>query len=841
MVPAALPLREQPVTLLLLDELLPDGQPSRRPAETNHREEIAMAFDGFKESALAEILKLAPLAHPVSDLPNGKWDHELSLGADAEEELGDLTSVTLRGDVEAALCLTHGSQPSDDLESFEPEPDAVDDSVASVVIDAAAGAAITHSQDLGSTTGLDADLDTAASLKLALHRRYPSSDTGVVALVDVLKHLRNPYDAESYASLVEHELFHVELTGSGSLVAAAGWEWGLVRSFEGTAVDKLAPSNLGGVQANVKAGVSVMFGLTGELKVLVDRSPRDPAGWVRVRLHRKRGRLVGAGLALSATVRLTQSERFVDSVAARLLRVPDTFVAELTELHTGLEGLRQSLAGLEDSIRQTISAAASVAESALGIDQLDALVLQIDQLPPDLAEPLRAFVRPFQEIKERIDEIESELSRSVDATFRTADRPLASLTPKIGRWLDAYDQARNNAVTFLIDRAREGVTAELAAGINRSRTSEALLELDFELATTPALLVEAIKGNFTPAIERAQSPGATGVEIAAGSLKQITKSSRFFNLRFNFFGFTTRVDFQRFNDVTFDTNPKTGIVTITGQSGAALLGETQRQLQEISFLVDVYGAIDQSGDRLLTSPRTNFRATLDRSGVIHRPQLIEATLPRHLRGARRLGLIGDQRELEIRQALLGAEGDYSYELLLAFPPSAIPRMFSLDLADSTPQLRQRLWGWMRQALDALDYPVPHPKGVVPLSSFINSEVIPRVEDRPVASGWRELSEFRGIDQLRFEEGAYRMAWAYLLNARAFISAYLETRNSLRSGQRLHEVQKHLVGLSSKTVKGVGSFTTRPFDAKYLVFALAEGLKEVDITLTFRRGEVDLTI
>ncbi len=801
-----------------------------------------MGFDRLRDSALKQIKELLPLDQPISSLDAGRWDQDLSLGDDIESDVADLAAVKLSGGLSAEVHLTRRGEPPATLDTFDPDPDESRHAIASLVLAAEAGAELKAQTTIGSGADITVGPEAAASLTLAQHRRYPASQTGLSALTDLLRNLRDPYARQSLETLAEHELFHVELSGTGSLAATAGWEWGLVRTLDGGEIDRLNPGDLAGVRAGAKAGVTVRLGVEGKLRILIDRSPRDPKRRVRARLFRRRGQFVGAGLTVSGGVRLTQAGRFVDSIVSRLLQVPEDFVSRLLELRSELREARELAAGLTQETQQTLADTAGTDTLDHSLDAWMRSRQILDQLPTAGDGALALLRTSLDTVKERIAELDDELARFVDDSFVASTAPLSTIESRIDQWLDAYRKAREKAVELIVGRARQGIEAELAAGINRTRAREALLELDFELDSASALLIEAMKGNFTPAIERARTPGATGVELLSGTLKQTIQRDRFYNLRLNLLGFVTKVDFQRFNQIEFATDLAPGSLTISGKSGASLSGEHRGRLNELGFLFDVYGALERSGDEVFTTAGAQFRATLTRSGEIRREPRIHDTVPRHLEGLRRLGVLDQERASQLREILLADSPEaYAYELELAFPPSSIPRMFSLDVEATDAQLRARLWQWMRQAVEILDLPVSHPRGVVPLSSFFQDATIRAVEHRPVASGWTAIDDIRGPDGRRFQEGAYRMAWAYLLNARTFVAAYVKSRASLLSGQRLRQVLATLESLSAKTVKGAGSFTTRPFDAKYLVFALAEGLKEVELSMTLRRGDVAIRL
>jgi hypothetical protein len=799
-----------------------------------------MGFEDFREKAKEIIAEAQELTSPIAQLAGGEWSQEISLSESTQAELGDLGPVELKGSLNAALHLTKRPQAPEDLSAIEPDPDETDHAVASAVITAEAGAELNHQQTLAAGAGITLGADAAGRLAVGQHRRYAQTESGLQALRNLLANLRNPYDVASLDALVQGELFGVELSGSGQLTATAGWQAGLVRSFEGTELEKLVPGDLGAVSAGVTAGISVHVGVEGEFRVLVDRSPRDP-DQVRVRLYRKRGDFVGAGLSISAKVQLTQAEEFVDSVFSALLELPDDFVAKVRSIQARFDDFQSRLAALSQQVKGQIAAAAGVAENALGLDDLERLRQNLGSLPPALTAPLQPIFDLLDDVQETIGGIEEELTRFVDDAFKTVSDPLETLSAKLFSWLDAYGQARQKAVELVVARAQQGITAELTAGINRTRTSETLLELDFVLNTAGLLCIEAMKGNFAPALERARTPGATGVEIVSGTLKEHTKKERFYSLRLNFFGFSTKVDFQRWNQVDVETDARTGVMTVSGEAGASLTAETNRRLNELSFLFDAYGAFEQQGDTIFTTPETSFRATLTRSAEVRKASLFRDLIPRHLAGARQLRLIGEEREGELAEELLGNPASvYRYDLQLSFPPSSIERMFGLDLAESTKQLRPRVWEWMRQATTILDLPIPHPNGVAPLSATFIEKAIDAAQKQPLVEVPDEVLALR-FENRRFQEGASRMIWAYLRNAHFFVEAYLKARQHLQEEAPLEKATKTLSKIAAKAITGPGAIDIVPFDAKYLVFVLAEGLREVEISMTFQRGSVDVTI
>ena len=797
-----------------------------------------MGVEGFKERARALVQEVQVLTAPMSELADGQWSEEVGLSADEQRDLGDLGTVQLNGEIKAALTLTRRHAAPEHLDTIAAEPEETENAIASATFIAEAGAQLNHQQPIAAGAGITLGAEAAGRLAVGQHRRYALSDSGLSTLRDLLSHVRNPYSVDSLGELAEGELFGIELSGHGQLSAAVGWQAGIVRSFEGTKLEELAGGDLGGFTADLTAAFTVQAKIEGEMRALVDRSPRDP-NQVRVRLLRKHGNFIGAGLKLTAAVKWTQDSAFVDTVFDRLLRLPDGLVGRLERIEQRLAEAQEHLNGLADEARAAIANAAGTVTDTLGLDDLVRIRSEIEELPNEIGEVLAPILGVADEIQETIDESREELIEFVDDLFAQAAVPFEQLASKLETWLDAYRQARQRAVELVKQRAEQGVTAELTAGINRTRTSEVLLELDFVLQETGLLCIEAMKGNFTPALERAQTPGATGVEIIAGSLKRTTKKTRYYNLRLNLFGFNVKVDFQRWSQVEVETDAKTGAISIFGKAGASLSAETNRRRNSVNFLFDVYGSFEQQGNAILTSPSTDFKATLVRGAEFEQASRIRPLIRRHLQGARRLGLLDIHREAELLEVLFkNTSSKYSYELQLGFPPSSFERMFCLDRSEPTKQLRNQIWDWMRQATEALDIPLDLNKPEAMLSDMYVGSVIDFVRQQPILLPGNQVPA--PIQAVRpggeiLASGAYQRAWAYLRNAHFFVEGYLRTREYLQAQRPLKDVSKRLSKIAAKAITGAGALNLQPFDAKYLTFVLAEGLRETEISMTLQRG------
>ena len=809
-----------------------------------------MGFEDFVDRTMGLVGDLEPLKDALGDLPDGRWSVDLDLSADESRVVGDLGQVRLEGAVDAAIHLTRRAAAPESLGSFVADPGESEHAFASATFAAEKGARLDQRRQISAGAGIAAGAESATSLGFGQHRCHPLTARGVDAVGDLLRNLRNPFELDTLRELAEGEVFGIEWTGRGSLTASASWQAGIARSFEGTDLESLAVGQLGGFSAGVTAGVTVRASIDGELRVLVHRSPRD-ARLVRVRLQRKRGDFIGAGLSLSASAEIPQADAFVDSVFSQVLELPDGLVGRLESIEAGLDEIQSRLDGLEGSVEAEISelvaeaGAKVVGETGLDLGTLNRL-RSIPGLSDEIQDRLAPLVTRLDEVESAIDAARGELAEFVDSIFTEIEEPLETLAARIRRWLDSYREARSRAREFIASRVQEGVSAELTAGLNRTRTSEALLELDFAIEDTGLLCIEAMKGNFTPALERARAPGATGVEIVGGTLREVTRrTSSYYNLRLNLLGFRLRVDFQRFDEVEFETDARTGMLTIAGRGGARLTSETRRRFQELSFLFDAYGAFEQRGDVVLTSPETDFRAHLLRTATYPGQKRVHPLIRKHLGGARRLGLLDAERATDLAGVLLDdASATYGYELRLSFPPDAIRRMFSLDLAESDTRLRIRLWRWIREGCAILDIPIAHPRGDVPLSETLVDSAIEAVRlGGPFLPGGRVPDAIRAleVDDRHFAEGASRQIWFYLRDAHDFVESYLAARRMLRQQVPLRNATRTLSQIAARAIRGVGALDLQPFDAKYLVFALAEGLREVEISMTFRRGNIDVTL
>lgn len=801
-----------------------------------------MSLDRFAAAAQDVLAELDEPGRPLAQLADDGWSQEVAVSGSTADDLRALGSVELRGAISAALRLGRGSQPPDDLQSFQVTPDDSGQALASVVIAAEGGASLRGETDLPSGIGAGFGAEAAAFLAFAQHRRASTDTTQLAALEGLVGGLRNPYSLDTLAGLGEDDLFQVQIRGSADFTATAEWSTALVRALDGSDLEELIPGPLGGVKAGVKLAATVEVGVEGDFRLLVSRSP-EPGKDVRLKLHRRTGSFVGAGLKLSAEARLSEPDKLVDSLLARVLEVPDGWVGELQALRGRLAEIEQRIRQLGDEAAERLLGAANRAGEELGADDLLALRERGEELPQPVREALAPLDQQLAAVEEALQRWRSELTRLVDETVATAQRPLAGLGEKVDRWLQAYAELRERLQSTLLEHARRGISVEMEAAINRSRTSEALLELDFEIPSTGLLCLEAMKGNFKPALERARTPGATGVEIVSGTLKETIKKERTLALRLDFFGFTFSSDFQRGDEVAFEEDAMTGTVSVFGTASGKLVQASRRRRNEIEFAFDVYGAAERRGDAVFATAETGFKARLHRVGEATGRAQIDFLVAAHTAATHTLGLVDAARARQIADALSASDATpYRWQVDLAFPASAVPRMLELDFAGDAKQLERRLWEDMTWAVRQLDVPIPIANRAAPLSAFFTPSAVALVKRRgrslvprrdPVPA---ELRSIRSGGQA-FLEGAYWAAWTYLLDAADFIAAYLRARADLLAGVELRQVSKRLAKLSAETSRGPGMFGT-PFDAKYLVFARAEGFREAELSLTLGRGPAD---
>jgi HPt (histidine-containing phosphotransfer) domain-containing protein len=798
---------------------------------------------GFIAKAKARLAKLKSLDKPIRDLPGASWQKQLDRSAETDSALSDLGTVKLSGEITAGAHITKIGRPPLEAEDFAGDPDESATAWASLVLAGNGGPSFETSQPFTGGS-LSAGVSAGAAVELAQHRSFSQAKSAVGALVDVLDGFTVAYDLSRVGKITERDVLVAEISGSVVLRADAAWTYGLVRELEGETIEKLEIKEPVAIQAGATIGLTVQASIEGKLRIVVESSPNAMPGrnLVRVELFKHRGSFVGAGLDLSAGLSIENVEPFIDSVLAQLLRVPDDLVAELTEIRQQLESLRVRLESLEPQAKADLGRAAGKAGEAVGLDDLQELAARLESQTPAVQVILGRFKGAIDRVLQRVRDAQDDLEEFVDDVFAQADQSLETVDAVLARWIDGYNQLRKKSADFIKNRALEGIQLELAAGINRSHANDALLDLEFDLDMASDLYLEAVRGNFSPALQAARAHGANGVELLGGTLKETTRKERFSNLKLNLFGFNVKRDLKSWSQVEVSEDLQDGSLYLTGKTGASFNSELGKTARALSFIFDLTSAAEhRDGKIFLTDPTAGYRATLARTASIAKNRQIMRTLPLHVNGAVTLGMLDTDSAASLLERLRAANGDYSYDLKISFPPEAVERVFLFERADAKPkQLRPLVWETFRRAVRSLDMVLPARPEDCPLSALMTQGAIEQVRRQPFAEAIRRFRA-PSVLGITLASGAERLLWVHIFEAHLFIEAYLDARETLISGEPVAKINRGLRQLARRTRKAIGSVGTRPLDAKYLTLALLAGTALADVNLTFKRGDVAVTL
>lgn len=800
-------------------------------------------LDKIRERAESALKEVQEIAQPIRDMEQDQWSKTLSV-----DEAGDLGPVELSGSLSVGAYLTRRAEAPLDLAALAAgkagEAEATS-AWASFVLEGSAKAGFSTSEPI--TNGsLEVGAEAEGRAALAHHRRFTPAKHGLTALTELAGDLRVPQDVEAARTLAASDVLEVDLGGSIGLHASAGWTYGLVREIETSAFDALDLADPVAIRAGVKASLSFVAKLEGTLRVVV-RSGEEP-GHVRVQLHKKTGSLVGAGLKLSGGLRIHKPDAFADGLVDKVLRLPDGLVDELRTLRSEVNGLEERLSSLQADVKKQIADAAGKASSQLGLDDLAELIDKSETLPAALRGHLEPFVEPIQSLLGKIESLQDELTSFVDDAFTEAKKPFGRVSSKLGEWIEKYETLRKKVSDVVTEHVKKGIAMDFAAGINRTRASEALLELDFDLnlgddSQAVAAYRSALSGSFVQALVLADAKGIHGVELESGTLKTLFATTRFANLKLDLFGFEIARDMSSKQELIVKEDVVTGTLTVVGQAGAKLWSKKGKQIRDLSFVFDLVSGAEKRGGRIyLTDPEVGYRATLSRGSELTDEPAAKA-IPLHVAGARELSLLGPEAADRLETDLLAATGAYRYRLELTFPPAALGRIFLLDSSLGRKELRATLRRTFRTAVERLEMVVPRGNSPLALSPYLIEASWQQVQSgRPDSVMDFRAPSLPGVGVL--QKGAQRLIGVYLLEGHRFIEGYLEAREALLEGKPARKIGKALRTMTVQVSKGTGAVGVKPLDAKYLTLALLAG-PEVEVKITFSRGSgkgaVDVTV
>lgn len=800
-----------------------------------------MGVSEFEAQAKKALELVGKLRQSIAELEpaDGHFKKVLTKSGETKENLSSIGSLGLSGSIGAALHLTQRLDPPLDLDEIEGDPGETGVAYASGLVFGKASANFdTKVENVGWNAGVSAK--AGGGIQLAVHERHSQADSALAALLDLLPGMTsNPFTLNRLRSIGEGETLQYEMKGTAALSATAGWSYGTVRELSGNSVEKLGVGDLGAVKAEAKAGMTLTAGLSGELRVLVTRAEKP--NWRRVKLYKKRGHFVGAGLDLKASLSLTQEEKFVDGVLGRALALPDRLVEDVSDLNTRVTQLHSELAGLGEQAKGAIEQALDSTLEKAGLDQLERLTGKLSSQNPLVQQALSPLAGTIEALAGSLAAAQPDLGKFVDDKLAALSQPLEEVNTELSRWLDGYEKLRAKVRDHMVTRAEQGVQAELSVGVNRSRTKEALIELDFDLDNRGAAgdCLAAMKGNFTPGLLRANGQGAHGVELVSGALKNTLKRSRSFSLKLNLLGLKLGKTVKSWDELTVETDLGDDSVYLVGQSATELHMNVGQRIQELSFVFDFYGGAQRrDDDKLYLAPDAGFTATIHRRSEYAKVNRIRALLPKHVRAARQLKAMDPAAAEVLEKQLLDQKGSYQFTLDFSFPPKAMRAAFLLD----QPKLKNRdaeriLWEKYLEALDMFDQTIQVGRKHYLLSALVTEKGVAQVRSMPDA--FRKFPT-PVVDGSRLPEGPARAVWFYIRSGYDFIRGYAKARRALLSDRPAKKVNKALRNMSRSAASAPGSFADR-VDAKFLSLALVEGPDLATVTITLARGDVSVTL
>jgi hypothetical protein len=795
-----------------------------------------MGVEQFEARAKKALQAIGKLNQSIAEVgpADGHFNKVLSTSGETKENLKSIGSLGLSGSIGAAVHLTRGLEPPVDLDAIKGDPGEAGTAWATGVVFGKASANFdTKVENAGWKAGASAR--AGGGIQLAVHRRHAQTDGALTALVGLLPAMTsNPFTLGRLRALGEDEVVQYEMKGTAALSATAGWSYGTVRELSGKSLEKLGVGDLDGVKAEATAGMTLAAGLSGELSVLVTRA--EKANWRRVELHKKKGHFVGAGLELKASLALTQEDKFVDGVLGRALALPDGLVGKVGKLHKEATELEAKLAGLGAQAKSAVEKALGSSLDDVGLDKLKQLGDKLSSQNPLVQQALAPIQGTIASLAAGLGKAQPDLGEFVDGKLAALSQPLTSVNTRLSGWIDGYSELRGKIRDQMVKRAEQGVQAELSLGVNRSSTKEALVVLEFDLDNSGAAAdcLAAMKGNFNPGLLRANGPGAHGVELVEGALKDTIKHTRNFSLKLNLFGLKLGKSVKSWKELTVKTDLTDDSVSLVGQAATKLYSSVGKRIQELSFVFDVCGAALRRDDgKLILAPDAGFTATVHRRSEFAKLNRIRKLVPQHLSAAQELGAMEPATADLLASRLLDQKGSYSFTLDFSFPTKALRRAFRLDRRDLRKRgYEQLLWDTYLKALNMFDQTIQVGQKHHLVSALVTKELLAKV--------WSTPDDVKVFDRLRMPKGPSRELWFYVRSGYDFVRACADARSVLLSNSPAKKVNAALRKMSRKAAGSPGTFGDL-IDAKYLSLALVEGPKLSSVTMTLTRGKVSVTL
>lgn len=391
--------------------------------------------------------------------------------------------------------------------------------------------------------------------------------------------------------------------------------------------------------------------------------------------------------------------------------------------------------------------------------------------------------------------------------------------------------------------AREGATASLGSALNRTRGREALADLQFLLPQRSAeYLAAACRGDLTSALSLAEPSGQSGIALGPCLLSDHLRRHRTFTLSLRLLGQGVQRETGRLAAHRV-TRGSDGALWIEGQAAATVNQRTRRELEELAVVFDLCAVAGAA------EPERELSAALHRAVTVSRGRRHAAALARqHLAGAVALHRLDGGRAAALARELAAAPLPYTFRLTAAFPPSHARLLFALDQPGlGQARFRAGLWAVYSAAVRALDLEVPttDPRRPCPMWLLVTEERIAAIRRSPfLAAEPRRLPPL-AADGHRFDQGApARGFWLHLALAHTFVEALVAARRVLRRsepGAALGRELSALARVAARLRDQAGWLTGASHDARHLMLPLLVGVDDCDLTLTFSRGDLTVTL
>ncbi|HEX2253125.1 MAG TPA: hypothetical protein VHQ65_07650 [Thermoanaerobaculia bacterium] len=784
-----------------------------------------MSLQQLKKDLPEALGKLAGLSQPISKLPDDHWTEEIALKTST-----DVGPIDVGAGLEAEAHITRRAAAPLTPEGLVGEEGEDELAWASLVLAGKASAKYAAEESVGSGASVKVGFEAGAGARLAQHRRVKQDELALAALSGLARDLRLPFSAHDVRDLGPDDVVEVDLGGTVALQGSVGWKAGLLHelSLEDDAGTALA------IQAGVEASVKVLLQLSGDLRLVV-RAGSEPEH-VLLGLYKRSNQFAGVELSVAAAVGFGNEVKFVDAFLAKAFAMPDDWRDRLAQIHDEIGEVLERIAGWQDDVRKAIDEAipngkaslAALAELAGGA-----------ALGEAAREALAAL--PLDRVGNALERTEEVLEKLADASFDAVTDPLEKVYNRVGSWLQGYDRLREKVKSFITSRASQGVHLDLVAGINRARTNEAILELDFDLAVAKAAAAyeQAARGNFEAALQLADAGGPNGVEIHSGTLKRTIKDKRYTGVRLNLFGFELRRDLTRFRELQFEEDLLSGTLTLVGRAGATLSAVRRGQARELSVVFGL-AALASRREGTLSYGELGTEAVIGRTATLTGKSAARA-IPRHVGGAVGLGLLAPPQAEALVQALLREKGEYRYELQISLPQETVRRALLLDSGLTSKQVVPHVRSVLRTAVSFLDVVLEaHGGEDVLLSSLLTGSVLDAVTVPPLRDDWERFYPVLPGGRHLVRKSQLE-AWVYLKHANSFIDAYVAAREKLLQDRPPAEVAKELRRLAAAIRLPPGALAVAPLDSKFLSFVLLGQTGGEHVRLTLRRGDVDVTV